>query len=391
MALVLGMALGFLPRPGNAAEPTGKPIPLGMSTALSGPAQFLGQEMRSGVQAALDEANHQGGIQGRPLRLIVLDDGYEPAKTGPNMHRLIEQEEVVAVIGNVGTPTAVVAAPICNATKTLLFGAFSGAGVLRKTPPDRYVVNYRASYAEETGAMVDALMAAGLRPTEVAFFTQRDAFGDAGYSGGIVALRRHGLKDETEVAHGRFERNTLAVEGALADILSAPKQPRAVIMVGPYAPCSEFIRLARGNGLNGLFLNVSFVGSGELADKLGAQGEGVIVTQVVPHFESDLPLVKEYRTALATSDRTLQPTFTSLEGYVSARILLRAMGHISGPIDREAIVRSLEDLGQFDLGLSGPLRLSAQEHQASHCVWPTVIRQGNAVRFDWSELKTIVQ
>ncbi len=195
-----------------AAEPSAEPLLLGMSTALSGPAQKLGLNVCAGVQAALEEANRRGGVHGRPLQLIVLDDGYEPGRTGPNMHRLIEQERVVAVIGNVGTPTAVVAVPISNASKTLLFGAFSGAGVLRKAAPDRYVINYRASYAEETAAMVDALVSAGVRPEEIGFFTQRDAFGDSGFAGGIAALRKHGLVDEGTVANGRFERNTTEVE-----------------------------------------------------------------------------------------------------------------------------------------------------------------------------------
>ncbi|HEV3416628.1 MAG TPA: ABC transporter substrate-binding protein, partial [Pirellulales bacterium] len=309
--LLLLVCIATPPAFAPAGEPSAKPIMLGMSTALSGPTEGLGQGMRAGVQAALDEINGRGGIRGRQVRLIALDDGYEPNRTGPNMHRLIEQEGVVAVIGNVGTPTAVVAVPICNETKTLLFGAFSGAGVLRKTPPDRYVINYRASYAEETGSMVDALVKAGLQLDEIAFFTQRDAFGDSGFAGGVAALRRHGLKDETNVVNGRFERNTTAVEGALAEILNSKTPARAVIMVCPYAPAAKFIQLARGSGLKTLFLNVSFVGAENLAGSLGAAGEGVIVTEVVPHYESDLPLVREYRAALAASNETFKPSFAS--------------------------------------------------------------------------------
>ncbi|HEV2971708.1 MAG TPA: ABC transporter substrate-binding protein [Pirellulales bacterium] len=375
----------------TAAEPPAKPIVLGMSTALSGPAEGLGQGVLAGVQAALDEVNRQGGIRGRQTRLIALDDGYEPNRTGPNMHRLIEQEGVVAVIGNVGTPTAVVAVPICNETKTLLFGAFTGAGVLRKTPPDRYVINYRASYAEETGSMVDALVKAGLQLDEIAFFTQRDAFGDSGFAGGVAALRRHGLKDETNVVNGRFERNTTAVEGALAEILNAKTPARAVIMVCPYAPAAKFIQLARGSGLKTLFLNVSFVGAENLAGSLGAAGEGVIVTEVVPHYESDLPLVSKYRAALAASNEAFKPSFTSLEGYVDARILLRALTDAAGPFDREGVVRAVEGLGSFDVGLGEPLQVGPLAHQASHQVWPTVIRDSKVRSMDWKDLKALLQ
>ena len=383
-----GLLLGPPPAAAEADE-----ILLGMSTALSGPAAELGENMRAGVLAALEEANRGGGIAGRSLRLVALDDQYEPAQTVPNMHELIDEKKVVAVVGNVGTPTAVAAIPIANETKTPFYGAFTGAGVLRKTPPDRYVVNYRASYAEETAAMVDALVEqAGFRANEIAFFTQRDAYGDAGFVGGIAALRRHGLASEHDVAHGRYERNTLAVENGLAEVLQAEPPPRAVIMVGTYAPCARFIELARDVGLDSLFLNVSFVGAAPLLAALGQKGEGVIVTQVVPHFDSDPPIVRAYREALAALNTQARPTFGSLEGYVAARILIRALRSIQGPpgppgpLTRETVVDALEGLGGFDIGLGVALRLAPDEHQASHTVWPTILRAGRIQPLDWAEL-----
>jgi ABC-type branched-subunit amino acid transport system substrate-binding protein len=379
-------AVGLLLPPPPASAEQGE-ILLGMSTALSGPAAELGENMKIGVLAALEEANRGGGVGGRPLRLVALDDQYEPAQTVPNMRELIAEKQVVAVVGNVGTPTAVAAVPIANEAKTPFYGAFTGAGVLRKRPPDRYVINYRASYAEETAAMVDALVSeAGLRVNEIAFFTQRDAYGDAGFVGGIAALRRHGLESEHDVTHGRYERNTLAVENGLAEVLQADPPPRAVIMVGAYAPCARFIELARDVGLDALFLNVSFVGAAPLAAALGEKGEGVIVTQVVPHFEADLPIVSAYREALAALDAQAPPTFGSLEGYVAASILIRALHAIEGPPTREAIVNALEGLGEFDVGLGVALRLAPDEHQASHTVWPTILRGGKVLPLDWAEL-----
>src|SRR5206468_4662446 len=158
------------------------------------------------------------------------------------------------------------------------FAPFTGAGALRKNPPDRYVINYRASYAEETGAIIDALIdRAGFKLEEIALFTQRDAYGDAGYAGSVAALKRHGLKDEKQVLHVRYERNTLAVEDALATLLYAEHEPRAVVMVGAYAPCAKFIKLAHGAGLDAVFHNVSFVGSQSLAKELGQCPARVIV------------------------------------------------------------------------------------------------------------------
>ena len=368
-------------------ETTRAEILVGMSTALSGPAADLGRNMRDGVLAAFDEQNRAGGIHGRPLRLLALDDGYEPSRTAPNMRTLIEDHDVAAVLGNVGTPTAIAALPIALQGKTPFVGAFTGAGVLRKTPPDRYVINFRASYAQETAAMVDALITqAGLDPQEIAFFTQRDGYGDAGYSGGIAALKAHGLDEIDRVLHVRYERNTTAVESAVSEILLAEPTPRAVIMVGAYAPCARFIRLTRDTGLDLMFLNVSFVGSRSLAHALGDSADGVIVTQVVPPLGSEAPILDEYVDALRQSNPRARPSFGSLEGYVAARIFCRALGAIEGPPTRETIIDALESLGQFDIGLGAPLSLAPDDHQACHRVWPTVLRDGDVVPFDWKSL-----
>jgi ABC-type branched-subunit amino acid transport system substrate-binding protein len=212
---------------------TDSEVVVGMSTALSGPAQALGQGVKAGVAARFAELNAAGGIHGRKVRLVALDDGYEPDRCAPNMRKLIDEEKVFAVIGNVGTPTAIVSVPIANEKKTLLFGAFTGAGVLRKSPPDRYIINYRASYAEETAAMIGGILdEMGVAPEEIAFFTQNDGYGDAGYNGAIKALEARGYAQAKDLAHGRYTRNTTNVEDGLIEILEAPVPPRVVIMVG---------------------------------------------------------------------------------------------------------------------------------------------------------------
>jgi ABC-type branched-subunit amino acid transport system substrate-binding protein len=157
-------------------------------------------------------------------------------------------------------------------------------------------------------------------------------------------------------------------------------------MVGAYAPCARFIELALDVGLETLFLNVSFVGAAPLATALGEKGDGVIVTQVVPHFDADLPIVREYRKALASWKAQVVPTFGSLEGYVAARILIQALRSIEGEVTREGVVDALEGLGEFDIGLGVPLSLGPTEHQASHRVWPTVLRGASVVPLDWAQL-----
>ncbi len=169
----------------------------------------------------------------------------------------------------------------------LLFGSFSGADLLRKTPPDRYVINLRASYAEETGVMVRGLFKRGIKPQEIAFFTQNDAYGDSGFSGAVQALKEAGFHDAQSLVHGRYDRGTLAVEGGVMALVEARVRPRAVILVGTYGANARFIRLARQVVPSALFLNVSFVGSAALSQALGTDGEGVIITQVVPHYDSE--------------------------------------------------------------------------------------------------------
>ncbi|MBV8141755.1 MAG: ABC transporter substrate-binding protein [Verrucomicrobia bacterium] len=371
--------------------PAGEVV-FGMSTVLSGSAEKLGQDMQRGVLVGFERANRNGGINGRKLRLITLDDGYEPARTGPNMRQLMEKDNVLAIIGNVGTPTAIVAVPLVNEEKTLLFAAYSGAPILRDDPPDRYVINFRAGYAEETTAIVNALLDdGGLKPQEIAFFTEKDGYGDAGFTLGISAMERHGLINPKSILHVAYERNTLAVENAVASLLMAYKPPRAVMMFGAYAPCAKFIKLCRTSDLNPLFLNVSSVGSGALADSLGKTDSHLVVTQVVPCPKDDsIAIVREYRADLVAMYPSASAGHGDLEGYIAARIVTLALTRIQGPPTREELVDALEGLGRFDLGLGEPLYFSRTDHQACHRVWPTVLKGNRFEPFEWSDLKTLL-
>lgn len=379
-------ARGASPKPLDTPAVEAQALKFGMSTALSGPAAELGINMRHGILAAFDEAMAKNCLPSKTLQLIALDDGYEPARTAPNMHRLTGEHNVLAVIGNVGTPTAITAIPIAQHTKTPFFGAFTGASALRKTGSVDFVINYRASYAEETAAMVDALVAKGIKPEEIGFFTQNDSYGDDGFFGGLAAIRRHQPVKVSSVPHGRYRRNTSQVEDGLADLLMHQPLPKAVIMVGTYEPCSKLIRLARMNDFNPQFLAVSFVGADALQRSLGDLANGIVATQVVPHFDSDLPLVREYRDAMRDYDPKLPLSFVSLEGYIVGRILVKAVTSIKGEISRSSISAALEQLGQFDIGLGTPLTLGPDDHQASSKVWPVLIGADGSQSLAWEEL-----
>jgi ABC-type branched-subunit amino acid transport system substrate-binding protein len=363
-----------------------KNIKVGMSTALSGPAKGLGTHVKLGVEAYFNQINSLGGIKGRRIQLISLDDGYEPERAGKNMRQLIKKEKVLAVLGNVGTPTAVVTVPIANQKKTLLLGSVTGAGLLRKTPPDRYIINYRASYAEETSEMIKGLLLSGIKASEIALFTQKDGYGDAGYSGAIRALKASGYKKTKNVAHGRYKRNTINIENGLLSILDAKTKPKAIIMVGAYKPCAAFIKLAKKELPKVIFLNVSFVGSIPLLKELGKDAENVIVTQVVPHFNNtELPAIKAYQDSLKQWSPKSSRSFLSLEGYLMAKLFVQALKKITQPLTNERVIDQLERLGKFDLGIGKTLFLSRLKHQASHNVWPTKIINGQYVAFQWKK------
>ena len=382
---VLILAVAGAPASAATNEPLA-PIRLGMSAALSGPAQSLGTGMKIGIESYFDRVNREGGVHGRKLEFIVMDDGYVPAAAARNMHALIDELEVLAVLGNVGTPTAAVTVPIATEKKTLLFGAFTGAGLLRPTPPNRYVINYRASYVQETAAMVRGLLEQGVLPYEIAIFSQNDAYGDAGYAGVMEGLEAAGYRHGYGLPHGRYERNTLDVKYGLLEILEAPIRPRAIIMIGAYAPCAKFIRIARRALPRTIFLNVSFVGSMALRDALGPSGEGVVITQVVPHFQSDLPLTREYLRDLKAHAPETEPGFVSLEGYVVARIFVEGLRRAGADVNRDTIIDSILGIENLDIGLGTPIRYTQQSHQGSQKIWPTVIRNGRFASFDFASL-----
>ena len=360
-------------------------IKIGMSTALSGQNQSLGLGIKLGVETYFQQINHTDGVNGRHLKLIVYDDGYEPQQTSINMRKLIFEDKVLAIIGNVGTPTAIVAVPIANENQTLLFGAITGAEVLRPSPPDRYIINFRASYAEETAAIVNGLVVAGIKPSEIAFFTQNDGYGDAGYQGAIRALKHAGYETAEDLAHGRYTSNTEYIENALVTIVYA--NPKAIIMVGTYQASAKFIKLAKQFLPNTIYANVSLVNSMSLAQELEASGEGVIVTQVVPHFNADLPGVVEFRQALAQYSPNTTPDFGTLEGYLLAKILVAGLQQAGEPLTREGLVDAMETLNNLDIGIDVPISFSKTHHQASHQIWPTIIKEGQYVSFDWADLK----
>jgi branched-chain amino acid transport system substrate-binding protein len=319
-------------------------IVFGQSAAFDGPAAALGLGMRDGILAAFNEANSARGVNGHRLELVSYDDGYEPEKAIANTKRLIDENGVFALVGEVGTPTSNAVQPIATEAGVPFIGPFTGAAFLRN-PSLANVINIRGSYDQETEAWIEHLTT-DLGVSRIAILYQDDTFGRAGYSGVTKAMKKRGTK---LVAEGTYERNTTAVKMALLAIRKA--DPEAVVMVGSYKPCAEFIKLARRLKLNAVFVNISFVGADALAKELGEDGKGVVVTQVVPFpGDTSLPLVARYQKALKAANPDAQAGFVSLEGYMVGRLVVDALGKMKGPVTRAGLLSTIKEVGTFDLG-----------------------------------------
>ena len=318
-------------------------ILFGQAAALEGASSALGQGMRQGILAAFAEVNAKGGVHGRKLELISRDDGYDPDRSIAETTRLIEQDKVFALIGAVGTPTTTATVPIAKARNVPFIGPFTGAGFLR-APDLHNVVNIRASYGAEAEAWIKHLTE-DLHIRSIAIFYQDDSYGRDGLAGVKLALEKRGME---LTAESTFERNTKAVGSAMRTLKRA--EPEAVVMVGTYGPCAEFIKLARKSGFNPVFVNISFVGANALATELGPDGQGVIVSQVVPFpWDSSVKVVADYQAAEKALDPNLKPDFISLEGYLSGRLVAAAL-EIAGPNPtRTGLLQVINDVGQFDI------------------------------------------
>lgn len=347
MHILAGLALAMLAAAATAQTPGVTPttILIGQSAALTGPASALGTEMRLGGKLYFDQVNAQGGVHGRRIELVSLDDGYEPNRAEANTRKLIHEDKVFALFGYVGTPTGVAALPVLTEAKVPLIGPFTGAESLRD-PFNRNIFHVRASYYDETEKIVEQLVTTGI--TKIAVFYQNDAYGKAGLAGVERAMKARNL---AILATGTVERNTTDVAAAVKAITAS--RPDAIVMISAYKSIAAFVREAKKAGFNGQFHNVSFVGSKALADELKEDGIGVAISQVVPFpWSPTVPVVKEYQQAMAKAGEK-NISFTSLEGYIAAKVLVEGLRRAGKDLTREKLIEALErapiDVGGFQV------------------------------------------
>lgn len=353
---------------GQAATGAGA-IVLGQSAPLTGPSAQLGLQFNLGAQLYFDQVNASGGVNGRRIDFRRADDGYEPGRCVANTRQFIA-DGVFALFGYVGTPTSMAALPLATEAKTPFFAPFTGAQALRE-PFNRYAIHVRASYFDETAAIVRQVTSIGIK--KVAVFYQNDAYGKAGLEGVQRALQPLNLE---AAATGTVERNSNDVAQAVKDIMAV--RPEAIVQIGAYKACATFVRLARQQGYAGNFYNVSFVGTQALMDELGAVARGVAVSQVMPFpYSPATPISGEYLAALK-DQRGISPNYSGMEGFVAAKVFVEALRRARGA-SREAFIDAVGTLKDLNLG-GFPLDFGPQKHTGSRFVELTLLTEDGRVR-----------
>jgi ABC-type branched-subunit amino acid transport system substrate-binding protein len=338
----------------------GSKIILGQSAAFTGPAAELGIQFHQGAKLWFDQVNVQGGVAGKSVEIKTMDDGYEPDRCVANTNQLLA-DDVFALFGYIGTPTSLAALPLVNKARMPFIAPFTGAMGLRE-PFQKHVFHLRASYNDETALIVKQLTNLGLK--KIAVFYQNDAYGKAGLDGVTLALGALNLKP---IAQATVERNSVEISESLKTLMAA--SPDAIVQISAYKSCAAFIRAARKAGFGGTFFNVSFVGTQALADELGKDGAGVVVSQVVPSpYYAAKPIVREFIDSIKKSGTNVQPNFSSMEGYLAAKIVTEGLRRAGGKtLTREGFIGGIEAIGSQSLG-GFLVKFSPTDHVASNFV-----------------------
>ncbi|MEW6521725.1 MAG: ABC transporter substrate-binding protein [Thermodesulfobacteriota bacterium] len=340
---------------------------------LTGHASYLGIGIVTGMNAYFKHVNSQGGIHGRIIRCLAYDDDYNPPLMISNVRRLIDKDRVFALIGLVGTPTTLTIVEQCEQQKIPLLFPFTGAIELRQ-PVRNYVLNLRPSYWDEGAAAVDYFIKQGKR--RIAVFYQNDAYGLNGRNGVERRLIKYDLALAAEASYIR------GVSDVKTQVQKIKKSaPDVVVMIGTADPCAAFILEALRQGMQDvLFSNVSFVGAHELAKRLSDCRATVFVTQVFPSIaDTSLPAVMEYRQLMQTFFPATQPDQVSLEGFLNAKLFVEALQRSGVDPDRDSLVKTIEDMHEFDIGIGEKVNFSRMDHQGLDKIYLTRIIDGKII------------
>lgn len=375
MGLARALLFAFLSWVGGALAAevgvTDNSVLIGMTAPFSGPNGAYGLDMKMVISAYFRQINDAGGVHGRRLELRALDDGYETDRALANTRALIKQEKVFALLASYGSsPTTAAMNEVFGVAKVPLVGAISGAESIRQSPRDnpnnRYLFNVRASYANETEAIVNQLVSLGFR--NIAVLYQNDGFGKSGLDGVVTALGKH---NQAPSAVATVERNSVEVSQAVQTI--AKTNPQAVIMVTLYKPTAAFVRAMRKAGQTPQFMTLSPVGADLLVQELGDEARGIGISQVMPYPWNDTTaLVHEYQKLLGKNGKY---SYYGVEAYAMAKVLVDALRKAGKDLTREKLVVTLESMQNHDLG-GYRVSYSANDRLGSRFVDLTVVGSG---------------
>ncbi|MGL1862778.1 MAG: ABC transporter substrate-binding protein [Pseudodesulfovibrio sp.] len=370
---------------------------LGMSAAFTGPSGGLGIELYRGSIAYFSDLNQQGGINGKPVVVETMDDGYQPDPAIENTISLMRQNDISCLFNYVGTPTVTRILPLLKGypgNRKLLFFPFTGAEPQRQEPYSKYVFNLRASYRQELAELVNRFMKLGLR--RMAVFYQADAYGRSGWDGAKRGLATFGLDISGEATYRRGTGFDKSMQEQVRIIQRS--RPDVVLSIGSYAACAAFVRDARDMGFNVPIANVSFVGSENMLALLQQAGtdngfdytKNLINTQVVPSYEDlSLPAVREYRALMDTmqpdppseadpSYKPLKYSFTGFEGFLNSKVMAVILKRLDES-PKLGLAGAAESLHDIDLGIDTNVSFSPDNHQGLDRVYFTTVRDGSFV------------
>jgi ABC-type branched-subunit amino acid transport system substrate-binding protein len=342
-------------------------ILIGHSGPLSGANKEFGEDIRDGALAYFNKINATGGVNGRKVQLITIDDANDAKRSGENGRVLIEERRVLALFGYASATLSLPAFPFVEKHGVPFIAPFTGAAPMQKFRPQVFMM--RASYADELEKIIEFYASTGMKKFSVIHYD--DAIGKENLAVVQVALGKLGLKP---VSIGTLKRNQTDLGAAVGDVVKAA--PDVVIGTTLYRTTADFIKQAKKAGSGAQFANTSFVGASALATELGQQGTGVVVAQVVPPYARQaIPVVKEYQAAIEKQLGKKEFSFTSLEAYICAKVLAEGIRRTGTNLTRESLLKALNSINNYDAG-GYVVSFSPTNHNGSKFVELTAISKG---------------
>ena len=363
-----------------------KEINVGTSTGLTGPVSNICKKMDIGIRTYFNKNNNNPNKR-YSFSLTTYDDNYNAIKASKNVEKLINQDKVLALLANVGTPPSKLTIPIANKANISAFGFYTGGKYVRKEITDKNVFNYRISYKDEVEFIISKLLKNGIQPDDIVFISQNDAYGNSGYFAAINELKRRGFKDVDKILNGRYNSHSINVESALSKLLDYPTQPKVILMFGITKPIIKFMKLAKKDFPDSTFISISPISRAKIIEQLKDLSNGLIVTQTVPLLSSNLPIVKEFLEEFKKYYPEQKPNLSSLEGYIVGKLFVSSLNQSKiQVIDKKSVIQILSQTEDLDIGLGFSSGFNRKYNQYSSKIWTSIINNGTVEEYNWNKV-----